>query len=287
MENQRERLIVKILLMTDLEGVSCVKASDGWCAPTDRFYDVACRLLTGEVNAVVDGFFAAGASYVQVADGHGWGGIDIERLDSRVEYARTWPCGFPFNLDSSFDGIAWVGQHAKASTPYAHLPHTQSFEYIDMSVNGVSIGEFGQLALCAAELGVPAFFAAGDLAFTQEAERLAPGIVTCSVKRGNTPGTGEECTATDYGRRNTGAIHLPPARAQAALRKAAEAAAFKLRRNPPPPIPLNKPFERVCLLRPEEAHLPRKRSVESHPDSVIPLMNMPLDPKPLVTGEAE
>jgi D-amino peptidase len=281
METGRRIIVVKIMLMTDLEGVAGVQAWEDWCVPGDRFYDTACRLLTEEVNAVVEGFFAAGASYVQVADGHEWGGIDVERLDARVEYARGWPGGFPFNLDSSFDGMAWVGQHAKASAPYAHLAHTRSFEYLDVSVNGASVGELGLLALCASELGVPSFFAAGDLALAEEAEQLAPGIVTCAVKRGVTPGSGEECTATEYMRRNTGAIHLPPQRARAALRKAAEAAAFKLRRNPPPLIALEKPFERITMLRPEEPFQPRKRSHETHADSVVALMNLPLAPEPL------
>jgi D-amino peptidase len=273
---------MRVLLMTDLEGVAGVRAFDDWCTPGDQFYDVACRLLTEEVNAVVAGFFAGGATYVQVADGHGWGGVNVEMLDPRVDYARGWPEGFPFNLDSSFDGIGWVGQHAKASTPYSHLAHTQGFEYLDMSVNGVSIGEFGQLALCASELGVPAFFAAGEEALAQEAESLVPGIVTCAVKRGNTPGSGEECTTDEYRRRNTGAIHMPPARARAALRKASEAALFKLRNNPPPLLDLKPPFERRDLFRPDHRRDVRRESRVSHPDSVIALMNLPADPKPIL-----
>ena len=105
----------------------------------------------------------------------------------RASNTRGVPEAWPFGLDKSYNGIAWVGQHPKASTPLGHLCHTQCFWYIDLAINGVSIGEFGQLAMCAAELGVPAFFACGDQAFTEEAEALAPGIVTCAVKRGVTP----------------------------------------------------------------------------------------------------
>ena len=68
------------------------------------------------------------------------------------------------NLDN-FVEVAWVGQHAKACTPFGHLCHTQSLEYIDESVNGVSIGEFGELALCG-RLGVAPIFGGGDEAFT-------------------------------------------------------------------------------------------------------------------------
>ena len=272
---------MKIMLMTDLEGVAGVKNHEDWCRPESRFYATACRLLTLEVNAAVDGFFAGGAQYVQVADGHGPGGIDIELVDPRVEYARGWPEAWPFHIDESFNGVAWVGQHAKASTEFAHLCHTQSFRYIDLSVNGVSIGEFGQLAMCAAELGVPAFFGSGDLAFTKEAEALAPGIVTCAVKRGVTEGAGEECTAGEYGRRNAGAIHVPPQRAKAMIRQAAAPAVWKLKNNPPPLIRLEPPFERVAVMRPEVKGEPKMIAHETHPTSVIELMRMPMDLKPL------
>lgn len=274
---------MRIMLMTDLEGVAGVKNAPQWCQVDSQFYGVACRLLTMEVNAAVDGFFSGGAKYVMVADGHGAGAIDIELLDARVEYARGWPPDnpWPFGLDASFNGVAWVGQHAKASSEYAHLCHTQSFRYINLSVNGVSIGEFGQLALCGAELGVPAFFGAGDLAFTQEAEALAPGIVTCAIKRGVTPGKGEDCTTDEYRDRNAGAVHTPPERARAMIRKAAEAAAWKLKKNPPVLIPLRPPFERVAILRPEKRGEPKVIARETHPSSAIDLMGLPMDFKPM------
>ena len=273
---------MKIMVMTDLEGVAGVKNFEDWCEPPSRFYGTACRLLTAEVNAAVEGFFAGGAEYVQVADGHGHGAIDIELLDSRVEYARGWPgIAWPFGLDESYDGIAWVGQHAKASSEYAHLCHTQSFSYLDLSVNGVSIGEFGQLAMCAAQLGVPAFFASGDLAFTQEAEALVPGIVTCAVKRGVTPGTGEECTVEEYSRRNAGAVHVLPGRACLLIREAAERAMEALKANRCQRISLEPPFERVAMFRPDQKGQPKTLSRESHPDCVIALMGMAFNPKPI------
>ena len=278
---------MKILLMTDLEGVSGVRDVENWCIPGSRFYPAACRLLTQEVNAAVDGFFAAGAKYIQVADGHGIGAphgvgaIDIEHLDPRVEYAYGWPEGWPFHLDESFTGVAWIGQHAKAGTSMAHLPHTQGFDYLDLRINGVSIGEFGQLALCAASLGIPAFYGVGDQAFTEEAEALAPGIITCAVKRGVTPDSGESCTAEEYQRHGTGAIHIPPVRARTMIRQTAEAAAWKLRNNPPAFIPLTAPFERIIVLRATETGELKRIDRACHPSSLIELMRMPLNPKPL------
>jgi D-amino peptidase len=270
---------MKVMLMTDLEGVAGVKNWEDWCRPESRNYDAACRLLTEEANAAVDGFFAGGATYVQVVDGHGPGGINIEMLDPRVEYARGWaPPVWPFGLDETFDGIAWVGQHAKASTEFAHLCHTQGFNYIDLSINGVSIGELGQAGMCAAEFGVPAFYAAGDLALTVEAEALVPGIVTCAVKRGVTPGTGEQCTREQYSRRNRGAIHTVPIRAREMIRESAERAMQVLKDDVVECVDLTAPFERVAIFRPDEEGQPKLISRESHPESVIALMGTPFEP---------
>lgn len=268
---------MRIMLMTDMEGVSGVKNATEWLKPGDRWYEVGCRLLTREVNAAVEGFFAGGAKYVQVADGHGAGAIDIELLDERVEYARGWPEGWPFGMDSSYNGLAFVGQHAKASTELAHLAHTQSFEYIDLSVNGVSIGEFGQASMCASELGIPAFFASGDLALTAEAQALVPGITTCAVKRGVTRGTGEECTVDEYEARNAGAVHIAPARVRQIIRQSAEAAIRKLKKERPPLVPLHAPFEAVTILRPKVHGGTKLISRTQHATSVIELMRQPLN----------
>ncbi len=271
---------MKIMLMTDMEGAAGVKNIKDWCEPASRYYLLGCELLTEEVNAAVDGFFAGGATYVQVADGHGAGGILVEKLDPRVEYARGWYPSWPFGLDETYDGVAWVGQHAKASSEYAHLCHTQSFQYIDLFINGVSIGELGQYAMCASELKVPAFFASGDLAMTKEAETLVPGIVTCAVKRGVMPGSGGECTKDEYEKRNEGAVHTPPVRARQMIREAAERAIRTLKSNPPALIPLKAPFERVALFRPDEAGKPRTLSRERHDTSVIQALAMPFHPEP-------
>jgi D-amino peptidase len=272
---------MRIMLMTDMEGVAGIKNAEDWLMPGARCYEAGCRLLTLEVNAAVDGFYAGGVEYVQVCDGHGAGAIDIELLDSRVDYARGWPEGWPFGLDSTYTGLAFVGQHAKASSELAHLPHTQSFKYIDLKVNGVSIGEFGQLTYCAAELGVPAFYAAGDFALTCEAQALVPGIDVCAVKRGVMRGTGEECTTEQYARRNTGAVHVPPQRACELIRRTAEAAARRLKKRPPNVISLHAPFDSVTFLRPDREGEPKTISRAFHPCSVIELMHIPLDPRPI------
>jgi len=277
---------VKIYVMTDMEGVAGILDHDNWCQPAGprypgRYYELGRQLLTEEVNAAVDGLWDAGADDIIVADGHGAGGINPLLLDRRAKLMRGWPEGWPFGLESSLDAVIWVGQHAKASTPYAHLAHTQWFNYIDLSVNGVSIGEFGQLALCAGELGIPAIFAAGDEAFCREAQALIPGIVTVAVKQGRQPKDGRELDTDAYARYNLSAVHLHPSVACEAIRLQAKVALTQFiatgkRGNL---LRLEPPYERVTMLRPDKPGDPVRVDRATHPTSVIAVMNVPMNPQ--------
>ena len=237
--------------MTDLEGVAGVLNFAGWCEAHSRYYEKAKALLTREVNAAVEGFLEGGADEILVADGHGWGAIDPELLDTRVLLAAQWDGGFPSLLDESFDYLAFVGQHAKAGTPFAHIAHTGNPSVLDLSVNGISVGEFGQLAFCACEMGVRTIFGSGDRAFALEAQGLFPGIETVEVKRGTTPGSGDDVIAQQYLARSSSAVHRHPATARqrigAGARRALERAAsedFGLRR-------IETPYEAECRYRPD------------------------------------
>jgi len=277
-----KRPVKRIYIMTDMEGVAGVQNAEQWIGPEGRYYDVGRKLLTLEVNAAIEGFFAGGATEVVVSDGHGSGAMNIELLDPRAQLERGWAAGWPGPslVSGDFDAVAWVGQHAKAGTPYAHLAHTQGWNYLDLSINGVSIGEFGQLALCASELGVRSIFAAGDKALTEEAQALIPGIETVWVKRGTTPGRGDELAAEAYSRRNTAAIHLQPEKARALIRAGAERAIRRAQTEEFGLIDLKPPFDRLARFRPERAGQSVLVAGERHPSSVIALMNVPFKPVP-------
>jgi D-amino peptidase len=269
---------MRIYLMTDMEGVAGVLDSANWCLPASRYYDAGRELLTREVNAAVAGFFAGGVTEVVVADGHGAGAIDPQRLDPRADLMRGWPTGYPYLLDASFQAVAWVGQHAMSRSEYAHLAHTGSFAKFEYTINGRAVGEFGQFALCAAELGVPCLFAAGDRAFCLEAQALVPDMETVAVKRGTTPGRGDECDATQYAARNTAAIHQSPERARHAIQAGAERAARRMAAAPFGRISLQPPFEMVKRYRPQ-GDRPAATLRGTHATSVIALMNsLPVDP---------
>ena len=201
---------MKVYLMTDLEGVAGVLNRNDWVHLGSPYYEKAKTLLTMEVNAAAEGFFNAGATEVLVSDGHGAGGIQPDILDKRLILMRGYPSGYPCGLTSDYDCLAWVGQHAKAGTPYAHIPHTGNHYVIDLSINGISVGELGQLAMCAGVLSVKPILATGDKAMCIEANDLLPGIETVSVKEGLMSGSGDECTFEEYNSRNIAAVHMSP-----------------------------------------------------------------------------
>jgi D-amino peptidase len=269
---------MKIMIMTDMEGVAGVLNHDDWVMPEGRFYSKGMRFLTEEVNAAVDGLSSGGAEEIVVVDGHGAGGIDPEILDERAQLARgaTQPV-WPWGLDGSFSALAFVGQHAKAGTPLSHITHTQWFNYIDVSINGVSIGEYGQMALCAMELSVPTILACGEQALCDEAEALTPGVIGVSVKRGMLPDGLEELDTDAYRKAKLSAVHHAPGKAREIIREGARAAIAKLKQEPgafryPQ---LNPPYTRVCRFRQNGTVAPYE-TVDEHADSIIALMNMPI-----------
>jgi D-aminopeptidase len=272
----------KVYIMTDMEGVAGVLDSENWGKPESRYYELGKEFLTLEVNAAIEGFSRAGATEFLVADGHGSGAINPKLLDPRAQLARNWsPHAYPFSLEKGMHFAAWIGQHAMSRTEYAHLAHTGSFAVFETTINGMPVGEFAEVALCASQLGVRTIFGSGDLAFTKEAQALVPGIETVAVKRGTTPGRGDECDAEAYAKRNLAAIHYQPARArQMILAKAERAIQRAVADKGFGIVPLKSPFEKVTILRPRSGQ-PKQTGRSSHPNDVIALMNAPMKYEPV------
>ena len=275
---------MKILILTDMEGVAGVLNHDDWVVPGGRFYTKGMRLLTEEANAAVDGFFLAGADEVVVRDGHGFGGLDPEILDERALLSRG-PAehGWPAALNDTFDGIAFVGQHAKAGTPYSHITHTQWFNYIDLTVNGLSIGEYGQVAFCAKELGIPTILACGEEALCKEAEELTPGVITVSGKRGLMADGLDDLDTDAYRAAKLGALHKSPKVVRSLIREGAKAALQRLKETPDAfhyPM-LTAPYKRTIRFRQEGDKAPYE-TTDEHPDSFFALMNTPIAPGPKI-----
>ena len=99
-----------VFLITDAEGVGGVCRQD----QTDPKDQEMRQLLTGEINAAVDGFLAGGADEVIVWDGHD-GSQTLSTLTIHPKAKLLMGAlGPSMMMERRFSAVAYVGQHSKA-----------------------------------------------------------------------------------------------------------------------------------------------------------------------------
>jgi len=230
---------MKIYILTDLEGVSCVVREEQ-TTPGSREYDEACLLLTKDINAAVDGALEGGATEIVVNDLHGArAGFNLipEELHRGAKYITGGPrpCRLA-GLDKSFNLAFMVGYHAMAGTQNAVLEHTMSTRVIvNAYINDRRVGEIGIDASMVGYFGVPVALVTGCKRAVEEAKSLLGDIEGVIVKEGLS--------------RNF-AICLPPAETRDLIRKAAKRA-----------------VQRAADLKPFVVNLPVTVKIEySHPN---------------------
>ncbi len=175
----------KIFIITDMEGVDGVFSSEDQCIPfqSPRFEESR-KLLTGEVNAAVDGLLAGGATDVVVWDGHD-SGRTLSALDihPKARLLMNRPISPTLELDSSYSAVIFIGQHAMAGAEKAVLSHSFSSEGIqNIWVNNKPVGEIGARVMLAGFLGIPVIMLSGDNAACKEIHQLVPQAECAEVK---------------------------------------------------------------------------------------------------------
>ncbi|NNM33118.1 MAG: M55 family metallopeptidase [Gemmatimonadetes bacterium] len=173
----------RYFISVDMEGIGGVGSPKMTASTGGKDYDTGRRLMTDEVNTVVEALFDGGAGSVVVNDSHGdHQNVLHTDLDPRAEYIQgaIKRRGMVAGLDETFDGAVFIGYHAKAGVPDGFLAHTGSGSVKGLWVDGVEVGEGGMNALFAASMGVPVLLASGDQVFAQEFTSLtgAPVVVT-------------------------------------------------------------------------------------------------------------
>lgn len=176
---------MKVFISCDLEGISGVVSREQ-TSSEGRDYQRARELMTGEVNAVVEGALAAGAKEIVVNDSHG---PMTNLLIEKVHPAATLITGAPKPLsmmqgtDSTFHAAIFVGYHARMGT-HGVLSHTISGAVVaNVWVNDIAVGETGINAGLAGYFGVPVVLVTGDDVVCEEAKSLLPWVHTATVKR--------------------------------------------------------------------------------------------------------
>lgn len=177
----------KVFMITDLEGVDGIFDSELQCIPlqSPRFEESR-KLLTGEVNAAVDGLFEGGATDVVVWDGHDSGRtLSTLDLNPRARLLGGRPVSPTLELDSSYAAVVFIGQHAMAGAERGILSHSYSSEGIqNIWVNNKPVGEIGGRVMLAGTFGIPVIMLSGDTAACREIHDLVPNAACAEVKSG-------------------------------------------------------------------------------------------------------
>lgn len=175
---------MKVYIFTDIEGVSGIVDFDRQCWPDSPDFRQSQELLTGEVNAAVQGAVEAGADTIVVCDAHHQGhNILIQQLHSAAELVqgRMRPHWLPW-IEEGFDAFVQLGAHAMASTPNAVLCHSMELDIVRITLNEQEIGEIGMAAAAVGALGIPTVVVTGDRAAIVEMQALVPQTEGVIVK---------------------------------------------------------------------------------------------------------
>jgi len=190
---------LKVYLFVDMEGISGITCSE---QTVGARHEEGGRLMAEDINACVDGCFAAGATEVIVKDGH-WKGVNVDpkRIDPRATLIQGATPEVRFKDMDGSEALILLGYHAKALTPGALLAHSYSSASIQgMWLNGREVGEIGVDAAIAAEHKVPVVMVSGCDKVAAEARDWIPGAVTCQTKRSTGPQSAD-CLPLDAARR--------------------------------------------------------------------------------------
>ncbi len=225
---------MNIFISADMEGVSGVTHGEH-VRRQGKEYELARKLMTGEVNAAVEGAFEAGAKNVVVNDSHGsMRNIIPEKLhkDAELITGSPKPMFMMEGLDSSFNAVFFIGYHGMRGSYPSILEHTYSSRVVyDLFLNDSPVGETGINAAIAGCYNVPVALVSGDNTLAEEAQILLGDIETVVVKQA-VGRTAARCISP------TKARHLIMRGAVKALKRIDKLTPFRLK----PPIDLKVAF---------------------------------------------
>lgn len=178
---------MRIYISVDMEGIAGIVQREQ-LIPGERLYEEARRLLTDEVNVVVESLVALGVQRIVVKDAH-YAGLNLlmPDLHPAAEYCfgglraeQRFPA-----LDETFDGAILLGYHAMAGTLGAIRDHTMTAAaWHSVTLNDVPVGEIALDALLFGRHQVPVLMVTGDDKACAEAQHLIPGVTTVQTKLG-------------------------------------------------------------------------------------------------------
>ncbi len=158
---------LRVLVYHDMEGLAGQSDPSTFRFNHPEAYRLGQELLAADLNAVIDGLFAGGATAVHVVDAHGSGNpepdVRRELLDPRAQQVfRTQPFQQYVDLvePDRYEAVVAVGMHAKTGSR-GFASHTYTLG-MDILLNGESITESELVAFSWGRVGVPMIMVTGD-----------------------------------------------------------------------------------------------------------------------------
>ena len=158
---------MRVLVYHDMEGLA---GQDDWRTflfSHPEKYPEGQKMLAADLNAVIDGLFAGGATQVDVVDAHGSGNPepDVRRdlLDPRAKQVfrdKPFDPYVDITEPNTYDAVVAVAMHAKTGS-HGFASHTITLG-MDMLINDKSITESEIVAYSWGRVGVPIIFVSGD-----------------------------------------------------------------------------------------------------------------------------
>lgn len=177
---------MKVHITADMEGIATICHDIQADTKGDDFPRMR-EIMTGEVQAAIEGAKEAGATKIVVCDGHDTGrNLLIEKLDRNVEVIEgaSYDLGMMAGISREFDAAFQIGYHSMRHTHAGVLGHTFTYSIAELRLNGTAVGESGLSAAIAGHFGVPVVLVSGDAHAVRQAKSLIKNLVGVPTKEG-------------------------------------------------------------------------------------------------------
>jgi D-amino peptidase len=177
---------MKIHMTVDMEGIAGLSHEDQADMKGLDFQRMR-ELLTGEVQAAIEGAKEGGADEIVICDAHDTGrNLIVEKLDEDVVVIQggAHELAMMAGISKGFDAAFQIGYHSMRDTHAGTIGHTYSYSCSELRLNGTKVGESGLSAAIAGHFGVPVALVSGDVHAVREAKALLENVVGVPTKEG-------------------------------------------------------------------------------------------------------
>jgi len=188
---------MKYFISVDCEGVSGIVRWDEISRAEPKWFKVAQKRVTNEVNAVIEGIISSDKDHgtITVCDSHAQGmNIDLDELNPFAELIRGTPRPLYMmtGIDETYDLIFFIGYHAKIGAMPALMDHSYASSSIyRLTINNEEVGEAEINAGVGGHFGVPLGFISGDTTLCSQINERYPDIITVPTKEAITRFSGK------------------------------------------------------------------------------------------------